>query len=78
MIVNTGSLTLHLSAQFHTFQGNHQSLQSRNVCAAPVNNFSSNLVECIDFSGLSQGNPTTVFCKISVRRSKNCLQFSIT
>ena len=24
-----------------------------NVCAAHVNNFSSNLVECIDFSGLS-------------------------
>ena len=24
-----------------------------------------------------QGHPTTVFCKISVRRSKNCLEFSI-
>ena len=24
-----------------------------------------------------QGPPTTVFCKISVRRSKNCLEFSI-
>ena len=34
------------------FQGNHQSLQW-NVCAAHVNNVSSNLVECIDFSGLS-------------------------
>ena len=27
---------------------------------------------------LRQGHRTTVFCKISVRRSKNCLQFSIT
>ena len=27
---------------------------------------------------LRQGHPTTVFCKISVRRSKNYLQFSIT
>ena len=26
----------------------------------------------------AQGHPTTVFCKISVRRSKNCLEFSIT
>ena len=43
---------LHYTSQFHTFQGNHQSLQW-NVCAAHVNNFSSNLVECIDFSGLS-------------------------
>ena len=25
-----------------------------------------------------QGQPTTVFCKISVRRSKYCLEFSIT
>ena len=25
-----------------------------------------------------QGHPTTVFCKISVRRSKYCLEFSIT
>ena len=25
----------------------------------------------------NQGHPTTVFCKISVRRSKNCLEFSI-
>ena len=24
-----------------------------------------------------QGHPTTVFCEISVRRSKNCLQFAI-
>ena len=24
-----------------------------------------------------QGHPTTVFCEISVRRSKNCLEFSI-
>ena len=24
-----------------------------------------------------QGHPTTVFCKISVRRSKFCLEFSI-
>ena len=24
-----------------------------------------------------QGHPTTVFCKISVRRSKKCLEFSI-
>ena len=43
---------LHYTSQFHTFQGNHQSLQW-NVCAAHVNNVSSNLVECIDFSGLS-------------------------
>ena len=27
---------------------------------------------------VSQGNPTTVFCKISVWRSKYCLEFSIT
>ena len=26
----------------------------------------------------SQGHPTTVFCKISLRRSKYCLEFSIT
>ena len=26
---------------------------------------------------ISQGHPTTVFCKKSVRRSKNCLEFSI-
>ena len=26
----------------------------------------------------AQGHPTTVFCKIPVRRSKNCLEFSIT
>ena len=26
----------------------------------------------------AQGHPTTVFCKISARRSKNCLEFSIT
>ena len=25
-----------------------------------------------------QGHPTTVFCKISVRRSKYCLEFSVT
>ena len=43
---------LHYTSQFHTFQGNHQSLQW-NVCAAHVNNVSSNLVECIDFSDLS-------------------------
>ena len=40
------------TSQFHTFQGNHQSLQW-NVFAAHVNNFSSNLVQCIDFSGSS-------------------------
>ena len=40
---------LHYTSQFHTFQGNHQNLQW-NVCAAHVNNFSSNLVECVDFS----------------------------
>ena len=39
-------------SQFHTFQGNHQSLQW-NVGAAHVKNFSSNLVECVDFSDLS-------------------------
>ena len=27
---------------------------------------------------LSQGHPTTVFCKIPVRTSKYCLEFSIT
>ena len=43
---------IHYNTQFHTFQRNHQSLQW-NVCAAHVNNFSSNLVACIDFSGLS-------------------------
>ena len=37
---------LHYTSQFHTFQGNHQSLQW-NLCAAHVNNFSSNLVECV-------------------------------
>ena len=26
---------------------------------------------------LNQGHPTTVFCKISVRRRKDCLEFSI-
>ena len=26
----------------------------------------------------SWGHPTTVFCKISVRRSEDCLEFSIT
>ena len=25
----------------------------------------------------NQGHPTTLFCKVSVRRSKNCLEFSI-
>ena len=40
---------LHYAFQFHTFQGNHQRLQW-NVCAAHVNNFSSNLVERVDFS----------------------------
>ena len=29
------------------------------------------------FSFRKQGHSTTVFCKISVRRSKNCLEFSI-
>ena len=43
---------LHYTSQFHTFQGNHQSLQW-NVCAAHVNDFSSNLVECVDFNDLS-------------------------
>ena len=43
---------LHYTSQFHTFQGNHQSLHW-NVRAAHINNFSSNLVECIDFSDLS-------------------------
>ena len=51
---------LHYTSQFHTFQGNHQSLQW-NVCAAHVNNFSSNLVECIDFSGLSGATVVTFF-----------------
>ena len=52
IVFNTGSLTLHLSISHAPFQENHQSLQW-NVCAAHVNKFSSNLVECIDFSGLS-------------------------
>ena len=26
---------------------------------------------------MNQGHPTTTFCKISVRRSKYCLEFSI-
>ena len=42
---------LHYISQFHTFQGNHQSLQ-RNVCAAHVNNLSSNLIECTQFQWL--------------------------
>ena len=29
------------------------------------------------FVCLKQGRPTTVFCQISVRRSKDCLDFSI-
>ena len=29
------------------------------------------------FNRKIQGNPATVFCKISVRRSKDCLEFSI-
>ena len=36
------------------FQGNHQSLQW-NVCAAHVSNFSSNLVDCVDFSDFLSG-----------------------
>ena len=44
---------LHNISQFNTFQGNHQSLSQWNVCAAHVNNFSSNLVECVEFSDLS-------------------------
>ena len=42
---------LHYTSQFHTFLGNHQSLLW-NVYAAHDNNFSSNFVECIDFSDL--------------------------
>ena len=34
------------------------------------------LYQCLVFS--DQGHSTTVFCKISVRRSKYCLEFSIT
>ena len=30
------------------------------------------------FHSSGQGHPTTVFCKISVRRSKFCLEFSFT
>ena len=30
------------------------------------------------FHNSGQGHPTTVFCKISVRRSKFCLEFSFT
>ena len=37
----------------------------------------TNLPFCLSYSFL-QGHPTTVFCKISVRRSKYCLEFSIT
>ena len=52
---------LHFTSQFHTFQGSYQSLQW-NVCAAHVNNFSSNLVaECIDFRGLSGATVVTFF-----------------
>ena len=43
---------LHHASQFYTFQGNHQGLQW-NVCAAHVSTFSSNLVECVDFSDLN-------------------------
>ena len=59
---------LHYTSQFHTFQGNHQSLQW-NVCAAHVNNFSSNLVECIDFSDLS--GATVGWSRLFVRFPKN-------
>ena len=52
LCLNTGSLTLHLSISH--VSSNHQSLQW-NVCAAHVNKFSSNLVECIDFSGATVG-----------------------
>ena len=38
---------------FTRFKGISQRLSQWNVCAAHVSNFSSNLVECIDFSDLS-------------------------
>ena len=37
----------------------------------------SQLIRAFDSSQYSQGHPTTVFCKISVRRSKYCLEISI-
>ena len=48
LCLNTGSLTLHLS-HIHT-QGDMKALSG--MCAH-VNNFFSNLVECVDFSDLS-------------------------
>ena len=49
------------------WQRNHLlSLNLNNVFSK--NNFNKDFV---------QGHPTTVFCEISVRRSKNCLEFSI-
>ena len=53
MIVFEHWLTYTTALNFTRFKGiDHQSLQW-NVCAAHVINFSSNLVDCIDFSGLS-------------------------
>ena len=51
MCLNTGLLTLHLSIP-HVSREYHESLQW-SVCAAHVNDFSSNLVEYVDFSDLS-------------------------
>ena len=59
MIVFEHWFTSHYTSQFHTFQENHQSLQW-NVCAAHVNNISSNLVGCIAFSDLSGATVITV------------------
>ena len=51
LCLNTGSLTLHLSISHVSRESSEPLLEC--VCGSDqVNNFSSNLVECIDFSGL--------------------------
>ena len=51
LCLNTGSLALHLSISHVSRESSKPSVEF--VFAAHVNNLSSNLVHCIDFSGLS-------------------------
>ena len=54
MCLNTGSLTLPLSISHVSRESSKPSAECQwNVCAAHVNNVSSNLVECIEFSDFS-------------------------
>ena len=54
-------------------------LNTLNFEANHVNrkDFHFQLLSCRRYAMNTQGHPTNVFCKISTRRSKYCLEFSI-